>query len=315
MKTNTKALFNTALLLAMVAVLNSAAVSAAVRVELPSDRIRAGDLAQAVPQMRKADAAAELGFAPLPGVERRVSRREMLQWGEDLGLALEPESLPEALLLSRKMERLPSSQVRGLVTAAVAERYQVAADQVDVELHSFSEPLLPAEPLDFELTSPLTRLGRSTHLTLRWTNSNGRSGNLSFRATAQVRGSYAVAREALEARSEISSHDFELREGLLPGDPREFLVNGEDLDGKQLKQSLKAGQPLERRMIEVAQTVKRGDLIELQLRSRAVVLRTPARAEQSGATGDTIRCRNLESGVTVQAVIVGSRQAEVISFR
>ncbi|MEX2301165.1 MAG: flagellar basal body P-ring formation chaperone FlgA [Bryobacterales bacterium] len=303
------------LLPATAALLGSAALAATVRVELPSDRIRAGDLAQAVPQMHQADAAAELGFAPLPGVERRVSRREIVEWGADLGLALEPETLPEALLLSRKMERLPSRQVRGLVSAAVAERYQVSADQVEVELHSFAEPLLPAEPLDFELTSPLTRLGRPTHLMLRWTNSNGRSGNLSFRATAQVRGSYAVAREALEARSEISSNDFELIEGLLPGDPREFLMNAEDLDGKQLKQSLKAGQPLERRMIEVAQTVKRGDLIELQLRSRAIVLRTPARAEQSGATGDTIRCRNLESGVSVPAVITGSRQAEVISFR
>lgn len=303
------------LLLAIVAIPRSAVLTAAVRVELPSDRIRAGDLAEAVPQMQKADATAELGFAPLPGIERRVSRRELLEWGQDLGLALDSETLPDALLLSRKMVRLTGRQVRELVAAAVAERYQVRADQVAVELHSFSEPLLPAEPLDFELASPLTRLGRPTHLSLRWTNANGRSGNLSFRATAQVRGPYAVAREPLEARTEISPHDFELREGLLPGDPEEFLIHGEDLDGKQLKQNLKAGQPLERRMIETAQTVKRGDLIELQLRSRSIMLRTPARAEQSGAAGDTIRCRNLESGVSVPAVITGSRQAEVISFR
>jgi flagella basal body P-ring formation protein FlgA len=68
-------------------------------------------------------------------------------------------------------------------------------------------------------------------------------------------------------------------------------------------------------MLEAAQTVKRGALVELQLRSRAVVLRAPARAEQSGATGEVIRCRNLESGAVVQAVILDSRRAEVISFR
>jgi flagella basal body P-ring formation protein FlgA len=265
--------------------------------------------------MQQADATTILAFAPLPGIERRVTRRELIEWGEDLGLTLQPESLPEAVVLARKMRRLPGEQVRELVTGAVAARHNAAEAQVEVELHSFSEPLLPAEPLDFELVSPLSRLGRPTHLTLRWTNANGRSGSLSFRATARVHGSYAVARETIEARTEVTAQDFVFEDGPLPGDPAEFLVEPKDVESKQLRQSLKAGQTLERRMIEAAETVKRGDLIELQLRSRAVVLRTPARAEQSGATGEVIRCRNLESGTIVQAVIVNQRRAEVISFR
>jgi flagella basal body P-ring formation protein FlgA len=299
----------------LAALLTATNAPAEVRVDLPSDRIRAGDLAQAIPQMQQAEASTILGFAPLPGIERRVSRRELIEWGADLGLSLAPESLPETVILGRKMRRLPSEQVRELVSGAVATRYGVAPAQVEVELHSFSDPLLPAEPLDFELSSALNRLGRPANLTLRWTNTNGRSGNLSFRATAWVRGSYAVAREAIDARAEISAADFVFEQGPLPGDPEEFLVTAEDLDAKQLKQSLKAGQPLERRMLEAAQTVKRGALVELQLRSRAVVLRAPARAEQSGATGEVIRCRNLESGAVVQAVILDSRRAEVISFR
>ncbi len=298
-----------------IALLAPTCLRAAVRVELPSDRIRAGDLVNAVPQFAEADAAAVLGFAPLPGIERRVTRRDVIEWADDLGIRIAPEALPETLVLARKMRRLKRETVLELVTNAVAERYQIAASQVEVELHSFDEPLLPAEPLDFELTSPLTRLARPTHLTLRWTNANGRSGNLSFRATARVRGSYAVARETIGARSEISAQDFVFEDGLLPGDPEEYLVTPEDVEAKQLRQTLKAGEPLEQRMLEAAQTVKRGDLIELQLRSRAIVLRAPARAEQSGATGELIRCRNLESGAIVQATIVDARRAEVISFR
>jgi flagella basal body P-ring formation protein FlgA len=286
-----------------------------VQVELRSDLIRAGDLAAVIPQMQQAEAGTVLGYAPLPGVERRVSRRELLQWGEDLGLSLNAESLPEAVILARKMRRLEAGQVRGLVTSAVAERYQADPSQVQVELHSFSEPLLPAEALSFELASPLKRLGRPTTLTLRWTNAYGHSGDLSFRATARVRGSYAIAREDLEARTELSAGDFTFEEGFLPGDPSEYALLPEEVKGKQLRQAIKAGETLEKRMLEPALAVKRGDLIELQLRTPAVVLRTAARAEQSGVTGEVIRCRNLQSGATVQARIVDSRQAEVISFR
>ena len=201
-----------------------------------------------------------------------------------------------------------------MVIDAVAERYQLDPVQVEVELHSFSEPLLAAEPLEFELASPLRRLGRPATLTLRWTNSQGRNGNLSFRATAKVRGSYAAARAALAAHTELSAEDFTFEEGFLPGDPAEYSLSSEQVHGKQLKQNLAAGQALEKRMLEDVVTVKRGDLIELRYRSPAVVVRTAARAEQSGAAGEVIRCRNLQSGATVRATIVDATQAEVVSF-
>jgi flagella basal body P-ring formation protein FlgA len=237
-----------------------------------------------------------------------------LRWGQSLGVDLDAAALPEALILTRKMRRLESSQVRELVTAAVAERYQADPAQVEVELHSFSEPLLPAEPLDFELVSPLKRLGRPTTLTLRWSNAEGHGASLTFRATAQVRGSYALARQALEPRTELSAEDFRFEQGFLPGDPDEYSLTARDVEGKQLKQHLKAGAALEKRMLEASLTVQRGDLIELRYRSAAVVLRTAARAEQSGAAGEVIRCRNLQSGATVQAVILDSRQVEVVSI-
>ena len=191
----------------------SSAASSEPQVQLHSDRILASDLATAIPQLGQADPDTVLGYAPLPGVERRVPRNELLRWGQDLGIALNPDSLPQAIILARKMRRLESSQVRQLVIAAAAERYQVRPAQIEVELHSFAEPLLPAEPLDFELTSPLKRLGQPTTLVLRWTDPRGHSGNLSFRATARVRGSYAVAREALPARTEISASDFTFEAG------------------------------------------------------------------------------------------------------
>ncbi len=288
------------------------------QIQLHADRILASDLAAVVPAFQAADPDTILGYAPLPGVERRVSRADLLGWAEDLGITLDPKAVPDAILLSRKMRRLDSSEVRQLVVAAVAERYHVETKQVEVELNGFDQPLLPAEPLDFELSSPLPTplrgLGRPATLTLRWTDPRGHSGNLSFRATARVRGSYAVAREALEARTAIGPQDFRFENGFLPGDPEQYALSSKDVTGQQLRQGIKAGEVLEKRMMEAALAVQRGDMIELRYRSPRVVLRTAARAEESGANGEIIHCRNLQSGSTVRARILDSRQAEVVSL-
>ena len=77
---------------------------------------------------------------------------------------------------------------------------------------------------------------------------------------------------------------------------------------------MKTGDTLEKRMLEQALLVKRGDLLELRYHSPAVVLRTAARAEESGASGEVIRCRNLQSGASVRARILDARQVEVVSL-
>jgi flagella basal body P-ring formation protein FlgA len=210
------------------------------------------------------------------------------------------------------MRRLAAGEVRDLVVAAAAARYQVDPAEFAVELHGFAEPLLPAGALDFELTSPLKRLGRPATLTLRWSSAQGQSGKLSFRATARVRGSYAVARRALAARTAIDAGVLEFIEGFLPGEPSEFLLWKQDVEGKKLKQNLRPGEVLERRMLEQAPAVERGALLELELRSRAVVLRAAARAEQAGSPGQVIRCRTLQSGAMVRARLRDARLGEVV---
>ena len=57
--------------------------------------------------------------------------------------------------------------------------------------------------------------------------------------------------------------------------------------------------------------VRRGDLLELQLRSGLILLRVPGRAEEAAAVGEVISCRNLESGSRVMARVLDSKHAEV----
>ena len=282
-----------------------------VSIELERDRLTAADLARVIPQWKKLDGSRVIAYAPLPGVERRVSRRQLIRWADQQGLKLNIEELPEAVLLARRMRKLGADEALRTVAGAVSERYQLPLEQLRVRLHGFSETLVPAGKLSFEIRGSLNRLNQPVSIPLSWRDSDGRSGTTPLRASVSILGAYAAARHAIPAKSIVGPDDFVFREGILPGPPDKYLVLPEYVEGKTLKYSLKSGQALSRAMLLDTPLVQRGDLIELALRSKSIRLRAPARAEEAGSLGDRIACRNLESGRRVVATIVGQKRAEV----
>ncbi len=59
-----------------------------VSIEVERDRLTAADLARVMPQWKSLDGNRMIAYAPLPGVERRVSRRQLIRWADRHGLKL-----------------------------------------------------------------------------------------------------------------------------------------------------------------------------------------------------------------------------------
>ena len=311
---NWEAAFRSFLLLTAVFAISfvpAAQAASVVRLALEHDRLTAGDLARVIPEWKAAPAHELLGFAPLPGIDRRVPKGQLLGWGKRLGLDLHSASLPDVVIVSRQMRQLSEAEVKMALTAAIAERHGLDTAQVRVKLHDFQTSPVPTGALRFEVNIPLTQLNEPRSVPLRWRNGGGRSATIWLRATVAVMGPYAVARESLEAGTTLQPEDFAFQTGPLPGDPKKYVTTPQQVMGMTLKYPLMEGEALLRGALAKHRTVRRGDLLELQLRSRAIRLRVPGRAEQSGSVGETITCRNLESGQRVSAVIVDSKHAEV----
>ena len=161
-----------------------------VEIELERDRITAADLARVIPEWKRLEGNQVIAYGPLPGVERRVSRRQLVRWANRHGLQLEIEDLPEAVLVARRMRKLRAEEALRAVTAAVSERYQLPVEKLQVRLHGFSEALVPAGKLSFEIRSSLNRLNQPVSITLSWRDSDGRSGTVPLRATVSILGTH-----------------------------------------------------------------------------------------------------------------------------
>ena len=289
----------------------AAADAAEIEIVVERDHITAGDLAKVLPAWKKIDAATEIAYAPLPGIDRRVEPRLLLRWARQFSIDLETAP-PPALLVSRRMRALTEAQAAEHLRDALSTQFEVNPEQVRVSLHQFREPLVPATSLSFDAGSAPGVFNRPATVSLRWRDGDGHTGSAPLRATVEVLGSHALAREALAARSEINPEDFDFRHGSLPGPPSKFLLTPDDVAGKELKYPLKPGDLLQAWMLAARTTVRRGDLIQLRLQAGGIVLEVPARAEQAGSVGDRITCRNLDSGRRVTATVLEAKLAEVV---
>ena len=73
------------------------------------------------------------------------------------------------------------------------------------------------------------------------------------------------------------------------------IFSAEDVYGKQLKQSLRLGQPLALKQVDFPPMIKRGERVEIRVQRGALMLTAAGEARQDGFEGDSIRVKNIES--------------------
>lgn len=86
---------------------------------------------------------------------------------------------------------------------------------------------------------------------------------------------------------------------------RDIPFTTEELIGSRLARDVSAGSALSRSDFEALPLVERRDRVVLRARSGSLVVVASAQALDSGAMGDTVRVRNLESRTVIEAIVVG----------
>lgn len=275
------------------------------------DCITAGLLATIIPTWAQVEPSTVLAYAPRPGARREVHRAELLRWGHNQGIELDADQIPASLLVRRATRQLTPEEAERYLIESLADAHEISPEQLSVELVNFRAPLIPGGELRFDLLRHSLVLNRAVPLSLRWTDTDNHTGQVALRASVTIHGTFAVAREHLSSGSELTIDALDFETGPLPGAPERFALSEDDLVGTKLRGSVRAGQPLDRRLLVVSETIERGDLIQIRVHAGAIVLQTPAAAEESGSIGDIIRCRNLDSGQRISARVVSAKLAEV----
>ena len=103
---------------------------------------------------------------------------------------------------------------------------------------------------------------------------------------------------------------------LEPSDLR--AANGAEIDGSmaivgmEVRRAIYAGRRVERGFVGPPTLVKRNDIVVMHYNVGGLGIRTEGRAMSAGGEGEPVRVMNLDSRLTVRAIVRAPRMVEVI---
>jgi len=287
------------------ALLLALTLSAPAEVTIDSDSITLGAL---IPfPSNDARAPLPLGYAPNPGLSRRIAKYEITGKLTAAGLPADDLQLPEYILVHRAAAGLDRDQVTRAILDAFTKQYPNA----NVEITSVELPVVQVGTGPLELSAslpPHVDLSNSVFVRVELRGTSF-SRNLFVRTNVNVEAEQPVLKNKIAAHSEIQPNDIEWK--LTP--VRGAVV--EEAQGMLAKRDLEPGQVLTTDLLYMPLYVHKGDSVTVKATAGAVTISATMRAKASGKFGDTIQVEHLSGEGTATAKVVGPRTLESLGAK
>lgn len=260
---------------------------------VPGDRILARDLAPGLPAFAAVPPETFLGYAPLPGVERRLTRKDLERV---LGPGAYGMALPSSVCVVRNGQPIGGEEILLAMRRALPE---------DAELELLQRPKAVVPPGRAEFPLAGLRKIEDPGLYLwrgRWIpEPGGRSTAIAAQVRIRLRRQILVAARDIEPGVELTPSDWvtEQREVALPFHAP--LPEDYRLAGCRPRRRIAAGQPLKQADLIPPEAARAGQVLTLVSGSGAARIAMEAQALTSGRLGDVILVKSPLSGKRLRA--------------
>ncbi len=248
----------------------------------------------AVPQLR-------LGDAPKFGQTVTLSRPELTGLTGKAGVPFTNFSGAETIRITRRSKVLNEAEIKELLRNVLQQDHVGQRGELELNLtRPWAPVLVPDEALTLKIVS-LPSSGISASFVARFELHTGREvvGTWQAPLQAKIWRDVWVARSALRPGQLFGEADLsrERRDVLtLREAPVAFekAFGGSDLT-LEIAETIPAGSPLYLRAVRLRPVIHRGELIEALVRDGSMVISLKVEALESGAPGQIVRVRNLQS--------------------
>jgi flagella basal body P-ring formation protein FlgA len=281
-------------------------LSAAPDITIDSDTI---SLAALIPfSASDARASISLGYAPNPGLARRVARTEILNKITAAGMATNDLQLPESILVHRRAVGLDHDQVTRAILNALVKQFPDA----NIEITNIEIPPIQigTGAVDITVTLP-ARFDPAAAVFVRVDFRGASFAKTAFvRTNVRIEADQPVIKNKIAAHGEIQPGDIEWKMAPVRADAAPAQT-----EGMLAKRDLEPGQVVTNDLLYMPLYVHKGESVTVKATSGAVTVSATMRAKASGKLGETIQVEHLTGEGTTSARIIGPRTLETISVK
>lgn len=270
-------------------------------IAVSGDRILAGDLAPSVAAFSSLDPQTVIGYAPLPGLERLLTRTDL---SRALGRPGAAADLPASLCVVRGASPIPLEEIRKAMRAALPQ-------DADMELLDWTATAVPAGRPEFSMAG-LRRVSEPESYVWRgrWIpEGGGRSMPVAARVRIRLRRPVLVAARAIEAGAVLEPDDLTLerRDVALPPGPAP--PEPHTLAGYRTRRPVAAGQVVDVVQLIPPPAARAGQTVTLICSSGTAMISVEAEALTAGRLGDVILVKSPLGGKRLRARLEGPGRA------
>ncbi|GAB6099474.1 hypothetical protein JCM16358_13530 [Halanaerocella petrolearia] len=258
----------------------------------------------------------DLGQAPLPDYKRTIYRQEVISVlrNKQIDLSQVVLQVPYQFNVISNYRKLP---VKRLIETGKNYIYnQLPYSSNNIKIRAINPPQklrVPTGNLEIEVESTFSRhlVGR-TMIPVRILVDNQLYKRFYLQYEVKLWKKVLVAKENLKQDQTIKRSLFKEKRKLVTNPNQEFVTLDDSLTNMQLKNSLRAGRPLLKHMIEMPSLVKRWQDVMIIAQIGGVRISTIGRSLEPGHKGEIIKVKNKSSGKSLKGKVVAKGQVKVI---
>ena len=283
------------------------------RVEVFEDLVRLGDL------FENAGDSADIAVFRSPdlGTEGNVSAKRVTQAAKQHGLMWANPGGIERIIVRRPSRRITIKQIEAVLAKHIAERRDLDPDTtIDIRLEGDVKPI----HLNPKVVEPfivreleMQEAGESFRAVMGIKDSDFARQNFVYHGSAVESVEVIAPKASIERGQEIGEADLAILRLPKTKGQESFAVAASQLIGMSAKRRLNPGRPIKRSDVEAPKIVERNAIVTVLYRSPGMVLKTKGRATAAAARGEIVPIVNVQTKRTLQARIVSSDTAEVVS--
>jgi flagella basal body P-ring formation protein FlgA len=293
------------------ALLIAAPISALAEVRLRGDVTIDGENVTVGDLFKDAGRASEHVVAPAPAYGRTITYKSvhLKAIAKNHELDWQPAPGEDSVRVTRGNKFVSDRSLERLILPLLGPGLN--ADTIDISLAPRSTKVpAPADPNASVMIDDFN-LDRQTGRFVARVLVPGDAGDYFVQGRALVIARVPVPVRTLARNALVEAADIEWREVRLPRLPVDLVVTEEDIVGKTVRRTLRAGSPVHTNELSAPILVEKGALVTISLQAPGLLLSGVGRALEDGAAGDPIRVVNTRSKRTIEAVVSGHDQVKV----
>lgn len=273
------------------------------KAEVSGEYIRLGDLFSGL------DAAADqtpAAPAPALGKDAILTAEWLKQLAKKHGIDWTPSSDQSTATVHRAADKIGEDEVKAALTAALREKG--LPETADLLIQKGDLPLLvPArsdwrlEPARAEYNAQRQTFEVETDLTVN----REKLSSPVFSGKVRLFVTVPVARRDMKAGQIVTRDDIAVNRVAQDGRRRIDPANIDDLIGKEIKRTVRAGQNITANDVQTQVMVAKGKVVTLNFSKGNIMLSAKGKALENGGLGDSVRVMNLQSKSVVQGTVTG----------